>query len=132
MSSPNHIIFIDDDPMFNFIHSRVISSTKLNIVVKIFDNVSAAITELNELDLNDVSDFRCTIFVDINMPVHDGWQFLEKFSVLSQAFKERCEVYMLSSSNDLSDIEKSRTFPVVKGFISKPLTARQVLDIYGS
>jgi len=56
------------------------------------------------------------------MPVMDGFEFLDEFSKYKNDECMGCDVYMLSSSIDNSDIEKAGTYPFVKGYLSKPLT----------
>ena len=126
--SHTNVLLIDDDLMFNFIHSKIVKSTNLNLAVKTFNEADKALEELNTV--MPYKDYRNIIFVDINMPVLDGWGFLEGLSHLPVSLLDVCEVFMLSSSNDTTDIEKSRTYSVVKGYISKPLTIRQMQCIY--
>ncbi len=129
MLGHNNIILIDDDPIFNFINSKVIQTTKLGFVVHIFDKAFEALDELSNIARSDANDYRCIIFVDINMPGVNGWEFLERFTLLPASLIDSCRVFMLSSSNDASDIERSATYKPVKGFISKPLTRQHVIDI---
>ena len=63
--------------------------------------------------------FPNVILLDINMPVIDGWQFLEQIEKLPN--KEKLNVFIMSSSIDANDIEKSKSFSTVKDFISKPI-----------
>ena len=60
------------------------------------------------------------IFLDINMPVMDGWEFLEAFSKLT--YDKNISVIILTSSINPEDKERAKTYDVVKGFMSKPLT----------
>lgn len=129
MSIPATIILIDNDPIFNFIHTKIIATTKLGITVQAFNNVANALAALRNAASVQDTDHYYTIFVDINMPVQNGWDFLESFSRLSPIIINSCKIFMLTSSNDSFDIEKSRTFPVVYGYISKPLTIQKVLEI---
>jgi len=130
MSGTNHIILIDDDPMFKLIHSKIIETTKLYYVVKTYIDAKSALAELSKIAQSDTTGSKWLIFVDINMPEFNGWDFLESFTKLPASLINSCKVFMLSSSNDISDIEMSQTYHVVKGFISKPLTVHQVFDIY--
>ena len=67
------------------------------------------------------------ILLDINMPVMDGWEFLEKFSELP--FSEKIPVVMLTSSINPDDIEKAKSHPLVKGFLSKPLNQEKLDEV---
>lgn len=130
MPGPNSIILIDDDPMFNFIHNKVIKKANIDYTVHTFDNAESALEKLNSIALSGGDDMRHIIFLDINMPVLDGWGFLERFSELYRSFMKSCKVFILSSSNDLYDIERSKAYPMVQGFISKPLTVSHLIDIF--
>lgn len=126
--TPTNVFLIDDDVMFNFIHSRVVKSANLVLTVVMYQEADKALEELwTKLPL---SDSRNILFVDINMPGMDGWGFLEGLSKLPVSLLNACEVFMLSSSNDMTDVEKAKTYPVVKGYISKPLSIQQMQDIY--
>ncbi len=129
MYGSRDIILIDDDPMFNYIHSKIIQNSKLEYRVQSFENASSALMELEKAMRSDTSELQYTIFVDINMPVIDGWGFLDRFQHLPESFMGRCKIFMLSSSNDVADVNRAATYSIVNGFISKPLSIQQVLDI---
>jgi CheY-like chemotaxis protein len=61
------------------------------------------------------------IFLDLNMPVMDGWQFLDVLAPHSAALKDCCRIYLLTSSLALIDTEKAHRHPLVQGIIHKPL-----------
>lgn len=128
MTGYNNIILIDDDPVFNFINTEIIKTAKPEYIIKSFEHAESALNELNTIKVDD-NDFGCIIFLDINMPKLNGWDFLERYIKLPARLINACRVFMLSSSNSISDIEKSKTYDVVDGFISKPLTIDQAVDI---
>jgi CheY-like chemotaxis protein len=56
----------------------------------------------------------------------DGWEFLEEFQILPESYLKTCKIYMLTSSIDPSDIEKSAKYKIIQDFISKPLTSEKL------
>lgn len=125
---PAIVMLIDDDVMFNFIHSQVVKSAKLDVKITAYQDAARALEEFQTALPS--SESRYIFFVDINMPGVDGWGFLEGLSQLPASFLDVCEVFVLSSSNDKTDIEKAATYPIVRGYVSKPLKIQQVQDIY--
>ncbi len=69
------------------------------------------------------------LFLDINMPNINGWQFLERFENFSDDIKNNIIIYMLSSSINPNDIEKAKASKLVKDFISKPLLNEVILMV---
>ena len=66
------------------------------------------------------------VFLDINMPGKNGWDFLDEFERMCDEIKKNCKVYMLTSSIDPSDVKKSQSYETVKDFIIKPLTKEKL------
>ncbi len=126
-----HILIIDDDEINNFIAAKLIDkippkakvSTRLNGQDGI-DFIKSYIG--NEEGMPDV------IFLDINMPIMNGWEFLEEFDTIKDQFTKKVVINMLSSSVYNEDISKSQTFSTVNRFISKPLTIEKIQDLYSS
>lgn len=122
MTHINNVLLIDDDEMFNFLHKKIISISGFanNSISHI--KAANALCELKKMAEENEEAIPEIIFLDINMPEMNGWQFLEEFEKFPPSISERCSVYMLSSSIDPTDIERSRTYRSVKDFISKPLS----------
>jgi CheY-like chemotaxis protein len=125
MQKINNLFLIDDDRVFNMIHTKIMRHAfpVKNIVA--FEDASQALRELHGLATN-LDEFPDLLLLDINMPEMDGWEFLEEFEKFPAEALEKCSVFLLSSSIDPNDIEKSRTYSIVKDFISKPLTLDKI------
>lgn len=109
---------IDDDTIFLFGAKRMIESTSFCDELLVFRNGKEALETLTNM-ADDGIDLPTVIFLDINMPVLDGWQFLEEFD---QILKEQViHIFILSSSIDPQDLKKAELFESVREFIHKPI-----------
>jgi CheY-like chemotaxis protein len=117
------IILVDDDPINNLINKRLI--TKLSITEKVDEFLEAekALQKLRTLDPKEPT----LILLDINMPVMNGWDFLNVY--LKEFPQRKDEIFVLSSSIDLQDRQKAMQYSVVKGFVEKPLTPEKMKGI---
>jgi CheY-like chemotaxis protein len=124
----NNFCLIDDDTVSNFFNKRLVLSNRFAKELKIYNYANIALEELRKL-LPDSPEFPDIILLDIKMPYMDGWQFLEEFKKFPEAVLSKCKLFMFSSSEDPKDIEKSKTYDIVNGFISKPLTYDKLHDL---
>jgi CheY-like chemotaxis protein len=115
------LLLIDDDPVTNVINTRIIGRLQ-TLQVSVFTNANDALHQLREWSTIQLVEFPDIIFLDINMPQMDGWDFLNEFEKLPGHVHGKCRVIMLTSSIDFSDIKRSKTYSTVTDFISKPLT----------
>lgn len=126
MDISTHFVVIDDDAANNKICSATLSklSEKANIKTFLdplmgFDHIA---TEYSRED----HDHRCVLFLDINMPVMNGWEFLDRFAWLPDQVKNRVRIYILSSSVDKNDIEMANRNKYVVHYLIKPLTRETI------
>lgn len=104
---------IDDDPLTNFIHQTLLNHFDSSLIVKEFSFAGDALKSLKKgKNLPDL------IFLDINMPEIDGWQFLDQFQPMNLPVR----LIMVSSSIYIEDIKRARSYKAVENFVSKPLT----------
>jgi CheY-like chemotaxis protein len=131
MNNVNHVLFIDDDPIFTGI-SKSLAKRAGAPEVSICTDVPGALDELHTRVRVDYEEFPDVIFLDLNMPEMDGWEFLEEFRKFPEWSLKKCQVYILSSSADHYDIERSRSYEMVRDFITKPLTADKLQSLWSS
>lgn len=110
---------IDDDELCNFLTANTLQFNNFCAETRSFTNAKEALEELKaSIEKGKFPDF---LFLDLNMPVLDGWDFLEVYRQYPVEAKKNCTLYVLSSSVDENDINKSKLYEDVRDFLSKPL-----------
>ncbi len=129
----NTVMLIDDNDIDNLINQKIIESS--NICNHIFTHTSgkSAIEFLkNAVKIAEVAGNQVMpeiIFLDIDMPLMDGFQFLDEFENLSENIKNHCKIVMLTSSINSKDVKKSQRYSNVKQYVNKPLTKESLKDL---
>jgi CheY-like chemotaxis protein len=117
MSYVKRIILIDDNESDNLFHSIILKRAGFGDEVLMFENGVDALAFLRTADLS----IHTLIFLDINMPLLDGFQVAEQAGPLL-AGTPTFTIMMLTSSGNPTDRQRAAGLPVIKGFITKPLT----------
>ena len=126
MKKFNEILLIEDDPITIMVCDRIIKMCLFSDNVESCENGKRAIDYLAGL-AEIGKNFPELIFLDINMPVMNGWDFLEEYEKLDTQLKKSTRIFILSSTVDPEDYQKARDFGNVEDFISKPLN-RELLE----
>lgn len=122
-----NLLVIDDDDINIFIIKKIVEKTGFSVNMVAKTNGQLAIDYLQEI--GESSDqFPHLILIDINMPVLNGWEFIEAYEIMN--LTRSVNLYMLSSSVYENDIEKAKTYKVVQGFISKPLSIERLVELF--
>jgi len=119
-------MLIDDNPDDNFFHERVIRKADAANHVIIYQSAREAMTYLLEKDLHS-DRHPDLIFLDINMPGMNGWEFLAEYKRLDPDLQSTAIVIMLTTSNNPDDKQKAKEFGIPLDFKTKPLT-RDLLE----
>lgn len=123
----NCIMLVDDNPDDNFFHERVIKKNNYaNNVIAVESGIEA-LEFLKNKKLN--TDHPDLIFLDINMPKMNGWEFLEEYKKLDKELQSKMVVVMLTTSDNPDDIALAKTKDVLSDFKTKPLTKEMMDDI---
>ena len=128
------ILLIDDDFTTNFLHQKIISKTEIDTPVEVTNNASEGLDKLLELNetINDRSAL-VLVFLDLNMPLLDGWGFLEIFKEMKLNFQ--IHLFIVSASINPDDKTRAISYPQVNGYLQKHLTVptfRQLTKDYAS
>jgi CheY-like chemotaxis protein len=112
------IAIVDDDSIFQFTTKVKIEKLGLADEIQIY-NDGEEMYKL--LDSSDIAELPSIILLDINMPISDGWDFLEMYDTIGDDKKEKIKIYMLSSSINPVDVEKANAHPRIIKYITKPI-----------
>ncbi|EMR02274.1 response regulator [Cesiribacter andamanensis] len=127
MSIINCTLLVDDDSINNFINQRLIEEMEITRELSLAENGLEALAYIREHGKDEV---RCPrlILLDINMPVMDGFEFLQEFESLDFPKKEQIKIVMLTTSTSQKDVDKLGGYKIA-GYINKPLTEEKLMDV---
>lgn len=128
MTKPFIICLIDDDDIYKYTITRTIKTNKLARKILMFSNGEEALEFMidnvgNNQNLPDV------IFLDINMPILDGFQFMEEYVKIKPRVGKEVTIYMVSSSVDPVDLAQAKQISEISDYIIKPITPEQLSAI---
>jgi CheY-like chemotaxis protein len=119
------LMCIDDDPITLMLLKKIINKAAFSKEIITAQNGEEALElfkSLNDIAITDTTvNLPQLVFLDLNMPVMGGWEFLDCFNTTEYAHNE-IKVVILSSSIDPEDVKKSKTYPIVIDFLPKPIT----------
>lgn len=120
----NKITYIvDDDKLSIKLMSMLISKNEFCEEIISFFNPQTALDELKN-NCNTPLKLPDVILLDLNMPILDGWQFLDEFVLLP--IKKEISIFIVTSSIDPHDIEMAKKYDMVKSYIMKPISAKKL------
>lgn len=118
-------IVIDDNKLDCFIAEKIISNTGLSDDIKTFTDAQKALDYIRERKIPEEKD-KCIIIVDIQMPLMNGFEFVEAFERLPENTQDNYDIYVLSSTINENDLNRVRNYKTVKHLLDKPLTSKKL------
>ena len=119
---------IDDDPIYQIIVNKIIQKSELFLNVSSFKNGKDAIDALTN-SLENKEALPNIILLDINMPIMDGWEFMEEMVALKWQINETINIYIVSSSIALEDKNKAKSYTEIIAYLSKPINTNDLILI---
>ena len=128
MNRLNLIFIVDDDPIHQQITQIMIDRQGISNSMRAFSDAQEVLDYLTGHQ-GDCSALPDVILLDLNMPVMDGWEFLDAYSTLSNTLCRKIQIYVLTSSIDENDRERVGSYSFVKGYLTKPLSRNTILQL---
>lgn len=127
MKKLKNILLIDDDYPTNYLHEIILKETNLIENIHACTSVDSALVFLKEKFEEGNSPE--LIFIDINLPAKNGFNFVEEFDEFDEELKSKSIVLMFSTSQNPKDLERSKSFSTIKDMLIKPLNEEVMLTI---
>jgi CheY-like chemotaxis protein len=117
---------IDDDPIFIFGTKKIMQIANFCESFMIFHNGKQAYDKL-KIIIENGSQLPDLILLDLNMPIWDGWQFLDEFVKIPN--EKSITIYIITSSVDPADVIRAKSYDMVSNYIVKPITMVELKQI---
>ncbi|MDD2822335.1 MAG: response regulator, partial [Flavobacterium sp.] len=119
---------VDDDAIYQVIINKIIKRSEMFSASSSFKNGKEAVSALHKI-IENTELIPDIILLDINMPVMDGWEFMEEIKTIKSQIDKKIIIYIVSSSIAVEDKNKSKEFKDVFAFISKPVNVQDIMVI---
>lgn len=122
---------VDDDEIYVFGLKIMMKSVNFCDEIMVCENGEVALNFLKPLTTKP-ENMPDVILLDINMPVMDGWEFLDEFTKVKSGNDEKTIIYMMSSSVNPADLEKAKTYELISDYLVKPVNKNILKEIVAS
>ncbi|MCW3466877.1 response regulator [Chitinophaga nivalis] len=117
----NMIFIVDDDPIHQQIAKIMIERQAISSNIRVFSDAQDVLDYIRE-NKDVPAALPDLILLDLNMPVMDGWEFLEEYAVFCEQLPKSIRIFVLTSSIDEKDKERVNAYRFVTGYLTKPLS----------
>ena len=124
------VFLIDDDPIFVFLAQRMLKNIGISLDVHVFPDGEEARIRLDS-DIAYPGKLPDIILLDINMPIMDGWQFMEYYLSIRHLISKNIDIYVVSSTISPDDMNRLKQYTFVRDLVIKPLQHDWLTRIIG-
>lgn len=125
----NLACLVDDDNAYTYSAKKILKDSPVFKNYIIFNDALGAIKHFKDV-ANDAAKIPDVLFLDVNMPMMDGWDFLDEFAKIKPSLQKNVTIYMVSTSINPVDIERAKTISDVAQYIVKPINIEQFEKIF--
>lgn len=122
------ICIVDDDDVYQYTITRALKSDRLVKKMLVFSDGEEALDFVTD-NIGKKENLPDVIFLDVNMPIMDGWQFLEEYVKIKPRVGKQITIYMVTSSVDPVDVEKAEKFQEISDYLVKPIQPDQLREL---
>ena len=123
-----NVLLVDDDAIYQFVSRKTLEATGHSDKITICSNGEEACQFLEE-NMHNVNELPDVILLDVNMPVMNGWEFLEAYQSIKPNLSKEIHVYLVTSSMNDQDKEFSKRYNCVEDYLVKPLNKEKVSQL---
>lgn len=128
MSKAVVICIVDDDDVYQYTVTRALKSDSLAKKILVFSDGEEALDFLTD-NIANKPILPDVIFLDVNMPIMDGWQFLEEYVKIKPRVGKQITIYMVTSSVDPVDVDRAKKFSEISDYLVKPIQPDQIREL---
>jgi CheY-like chemotaxis protein len=128
MNKIKNVCIVDDDELFQFVMRQHLERLELVEHIHKFSDGEQALNYI-KANIQQPENLPELILLDVNMPYMDGWQFMREYVKLDFPDGIHIRIYILSSSTHESDLQKAKEFPVLAGYLVKPIGKQLIQEI---
>jgi CheY-like chemotaxis protein len=128
MKKVDTVCIVDDDDIYQFTTTILLRKTELVNKIVVFSNGLKAIDFLKK-EMGNKENIPDILLLDVNMPVMDGWEFLEEYLLIRSKLPKSVVIYMVSSSVDERDVLRAKSISALSGYLVKPISSENLMDI---
>lgn len=125
-----HFYIIDDDELFLKLGKMYLEMGTCTSSVTLFNDATEALKAIENRE--ESLDQRYVVFLDLNMPILNGFGFLEAFEKKPKLLQKNIQIYVLTSSINQDDIERIKQYKSVTEYLNKPMTREMVQHVCAS
>lgn len=124
-------MLIDDSEIDNLINQKMIEAASVADVIYTHTGGKSALEFLRNVEKLEGAEkiLPDVVFLDIDMPLMDGFQFLDEFEKLSAKLRKKCKIVMLTSSINPEDSSRSKKYTAVRQYLNKPLAHESIISL---